>query len=165
MITVRPMSDADFDAPSLREASDFRWAGVDLRRYKEDNAAPFKAVTRQVLFSDPRLLGELRYFEVEPGGYSTLERHEHVHAVMILRGSGKVLVGDAILPANTHDLITIPPWTWHQFRPTPGESLGFLCMVNSERDRPQLPTAEELSELRSHPAVANFLDDRESSGV
>jgi len=157
MITVRPMSDADFDTPSLRAADDFRWAGVDLRRYKEENAAPFKAVTRQILFSDPRLLGELRYFEVEPGGYSTLERHDHMHAVMILRGSGEVLVGDAVHPANTHDLITIPPWTWHQFRPAPGTTLGFLCMVNSERDRPQLPTAEELNALRESPAVALFL--------
>ena len=40
------------------------------------------------------------------------------------------------------DLVTIPSWTWHQFRATDGEPLGFLCMVNAERDRPQLPTPE-----------------------
>ena len=30
---------------------------------------------------------------MQAGGYSTLERHQHAHAVMILRGSGRVLVG------------------------------------------------------------------------
>lgn len=47
----------------------FRWAGVDRAPYKDDRSAPFKAVTRQVLFSDASLDGELRYFEVAPGGY------------------------------------------------------------------------------------------------
>lgn len=153
------MSDTDLTSPSLRKAEDFRWAGVDVRLYKDENAAPFKAVSRQTLFSDPRLAGELRYFEVEPGGYSTLERHEHMHAVMILRGRGEVLVGDAVQRIKMHDLITIPPWTWHQFRPAPGEKLGFLCLVNAERDRPQLPTAEELAALRADKAVAAFLDN------
>ena len=48
--------------------------------YKQDAAAPFRDVTRQLLFSDPRLDCEWRYFEVAAGGYSTLERHDHVHA-------------------------------------------------------------------------------------
>jgi quercetin dioxygenase-like cupin family protein len=152
------MSDIELDAPSLREAGDFRWAGVDLRLYKDDGAAPFKTVSRQTLFSDPRLSGELRYFEVAPDGYSTLERHEHMHAVMILRGEGKVLVGADVHAVKPHDLITIPPWAWHQFRPAPGETLGFLCLVNAERDRPRLPTPDELAALRADANVARFLD-------
>ena len=39
---------------------------------------------------------ELRYFEMAPGGYSTLERHEHMHAVMILRGHGHCLLGGEV---------------------------------------------------------------------
>jgi mannose-6-phosphate isomerase-like protein (cupin superfamily) len=152
------MPDADpVPTPSLRNAEDFRWAGVELRPYKQENSAPFKAISRQVLFSAPLLAGELRYFEIEPGGHSTLERHEHMHAVMILRGAGRVLVGAAIHDVKPHDLITVPPWTWHQFRATQREKLGFLCLVNAERDRPQLPTAEELNALRAHPKVARFL--------
>lgn len=161
MIMVKPMSDAASEPPTLREShDDFRWAGVDLRLYKEEDAAPFKAVSRQVLFSDPRLMGELRYFEIAPGGYSTLERHEHMHAVMILCGAGRVLVGGAVHRVKPHDLITVPPWTWHQFRATSGEKLGFLCLVNATRDRPQLPTPEELAALRADPAVARFLEGR-----
>jgi quercetin dioxygenase-like cupin family protein len=147
------------DALTLREAEkDFRWAEVALRQYKDEDAAPFKTVSRQVLFSDAKLAGELRYFEVAPDGYSTLERHDHMHAVMILRGAGKVLVGDEVHDVKTHDLITIPSWAWHQFRPAPGEKLGFLCLVNAERDRPQLPTPDELAALRADAKVAAFLD-------
>ena len=154
---VKPMSDDH--PPNLRAAEqDFRWADVTLRQYKDEDAAPFKTVSRQVLFSDPKLAGELRYFEVAPDGYSTLERHDHMHAVMILRGAGKVLVGDKVHDVKTHDLITIPSWTWHQFRPAPGEKLGFLCLVNAERDRPQLPAAEQLAVLRADAEVARFLD-------
>jgi quercetin dioxygenase-like cupin family protein len=157
MTMVKPMSDDH--PPSLRVAEqDFRWADVTLRQYKDEDAAPFKTVSRQVLFSDPKLAGELRYFEVAPDGYSTLERHDHMHAVMILRGAGKVLVGDKVHDVKTHDLITIPSWTWHQFRPAPGENLGFLCLVNAERDRPQLPSSEELAALRADAKVAAFLD-------
>jgi hypothetical protein len=56
------------------------------------------------------------------------------------------------------DLVTIPAWTWHQFRADAGEPFGFLCMVNRERDRPQLPTEAELAALRAVPEVAAFLD-------
>jgi hypothetical protein len=47
----------------------------------------------------------------------------------------------------THDLIAVPPMTWHQFRATGKEPLGFLCMVNAARDKPQLPTPQELANL------------------
>src|SRR5215475_12939845 len=107
-----------------REArDDFRWQGVDLLPYKEDGRALFQSITRQVLFSDPAMAGELRYFEMQPGGYSTLERHEHMHAVVIFRGRGHCLVGRDVRPVEHRDLITIPPWTWHQFRATQGEPL------------------------------------------
>ena len=48
----------------------FRWEGVELLAYKEEGSAPFKAITRQVLFQRPELQCELRYFEMQPGGHS-----------------------------------------------------------------------------------------------
>jgi len=137
--------------------SQFRWEDVAHRPYKEEGAAPFRAISRQVLFEDPSLSCELRYFEMDEAGYSTLERHEHAHGVMIFRGRGHCLLGTEVRPVGTFDLVTIPAWTWHQFRADAGEPLGFLCMVNRERDRPQLPTPEQLAELGSVPAVAAFL--------
>ena len=38
-----------------------------------------------------------------------------------------------------------------------GEKLGFLCMVNVQRDRPQLPSEDDLARLKANPAVAAFL--------
>ena len=140
-----------------RKARDFRWDGVDELPYKEDDRALFKSITRQVLFSDPDMHGELRYFEMQPGGFSTLERHEHMHAVLILRGRGHCLVGDEVRALETRDLVTVPPLTWHQFRATLGEPLGFLCMVNVERDKPRLPSPDDLARLRADPRVAAFL--------
>jgi mannose-6-phosphate isomerase-like protein (cupin superfamily) len=144
---------------ALRKAiPDFAWEGLERLPYKETGDAPFKAISRQTLFSDPRLSGELRYFEIEPGGFSTLERHAHMHGVMILRGGGQCLVGAKIYALSPYDLVTIEPWTWHQFRAGREEPLGFLCLVNSERDKPQLPSTEELAVLRENPAVARFFD-------
>lgn len=144
---------------SLRKAAPgFAWQAIERLPYKEAEAAPFKAISRQTLFSDSRLLGELRYFEIKPGGFSTLERHAHMHGVMILRGGGRCLIGAAVHALSPRDLVTIEPWTWHQFRAGQEEPLGFLCLVNSERDKPQLPNAEDLALLRANPAVARFLD-------
>ena len=138
-------------------AQGFRWDDVSLLAYKEEGAAPFKSITRQVLFANPELRCEMRYFEVAPGGYSTLERHQHTHGVMILRGGADVLLGGEVRTAKTFDLVHIPPMTWHQFRTTGDEPMGFVCMVNVERDKPQLPTAEDLEKLKADPAIAAFL--------
>jgi len=135
----------------------FRWDGVAHLPYKDEGLAPFRAISRQVLFDAPDLACELRYFEMAPGGFSTLERHEHAHGVTILRGAGHCLIGQTVRAVRPHDLIGIPAWTWHQFRATGAEPLGFLCMVNRSRDRPQLPTEQELAALGATPAVAAFL--------
>lgn len=147
------------DAPVRRfvRASEFRWDGVDMTRYKEEGAAPFRDVTRQTLFRRADMLGELRYFEVAQGGHSTLERHVHAHAVLVLRGRGRVLVGDAIHAIAEHDLVSVAPRTWHQFRAAADAPLGFLCMVDAARDKPELPDASALAALRADPAIAAFL--------
>ncbi len=144
------------DSP-IRKFQSFRWENTDLLAYKEKGSAPFKSVTRQTLFNDPALACELRYFEVAPGGYSTLEKHGHRHAVLILRGRGECLIGNAVYRIDTHDLVTVPPWTFHQFRANADAPLGFLCMVNTARDRPILPSSDELKALHADPRIAAFL--------
>jgi quercetin dioxygenase-like cupin family protein len=148
------MSDSDH---YRAHRGDFHWQNVPVLAYKQDQSAPFKEVTRQILFEDENLGCQLRYFEVAPDGHTTLERHVHVHAVMVVRGRGSCLVGTEIHALNTYDLIKVPPLTWHQFRAPPNETLGFLCMVNSDRDRPQLPTAEDVATLREVAGVAAFI--------
>ncbi len=147
------------EAAALRRRQDgFGWDGVDRLAYKQEATAPFLNVSRQTLFSRPDLAGELRYFEIAAGGHTTLERHNHVHGVMVLRGRGRYLVGTQVDEIGELDLITIPGWTWHQFRAAADAPLGFLCLVDSARDRPVLPTQEDVAALRAHPQVAAFLD-------
>jgi mannose-6-phosphate isomerase-like protein (cupin superfamily) len=83
-----------------------------------------------------------------------------MHAVLILRGSGHCLVGGEVKSLATRDLVTVPPMAWHQFRATKGEPLGFLCMVNAERDKPQLPAEQDVAALRKNSAIAAFLDGK-----
>jgi mannose-6-phosphate isomerase-like protein (cupin superfamily) len=147
------------DTEIHRKAKGYRWEGVEELPYKEDGRALFKSITRQVLFADAQLDGELRYFEMAPGGFSTLERHEHMHAVLILRGRGHCLVGEEVRAIETRDLVTVPAMTWHQFRATRGEPLGFLCMVNAARDKPQLPSPEDLAKLERNAKISAFLRD------
>lgn len=143
--------------PVHRKAKAYRWDGVEVLPYKEGGRALFKSVTRQVLFADPDQQSELRYFEVAPGGFSTLERHQHTHNVLVLRGSGHCLVGREVRRLATNDLVAVPPMTWHQFRATGDEPLGFLCLVNAARDKPELPSAEDMRALEQDPQVAAFL--------
>lgn len=140
-----------------RHCGNFRWDDVALLPYKEDGTI-FKSVTRQTLFDGGHDLPvQFRYFEVGDAGHSTLERHHHAHVVMVIRGSGQVLVGDQISDIETHDVVEIPPMTWHQFRASRGQELGFLCIVSQDRDRPQRPGPTEVEELSRNSAVGAFI--------
>jgi quercetin dioxygenase-like cupin family protein len=134
-----------------------RWTDVAVQAYKPEASAPFRDVSRQVLFDDPALGCQLRYFEVGPGGHTTLERHAHAHAVVIQRGRGRCLVGNRVFDVAPHDLVHVPSLAWHQFRAAADAPLGFLCMVNAVRDRPQLPDDDEFHALCTDPAVARFV--------
>lgn len=143
--------------------SDYSWEHVERLVYKEDGS-PFKDVTRQVLFDGAFDLScQLRYFEIGAGGYSTLEHHEHTHFVMIFRGAGECLVGHTVYAVNEGDTILIPSHAMHQFRANRGEPLGFLCLVNKDRDKVKLPTEEEMTELLSHKDIGRFLKGDDAS--
>jgi quercetin dioxygenase-like cupin family protein len=140
----------------LRQTDPFRWEGIALSAYKP-GGTHFAGITRQLLFDGGDGLScQLRYFELEPGGYSSLERHRHEHAIMVIRGTGRALVGDRILELGTHDLVRVPPMTWHQFR-AGDEPFGFLCLVDCGRDTPERPDEGALAVLRRDPEVAAFI--------
>ena len=135
----------------IQTARDFTWEGVDVHPYKEDGGTHFRSITRQTLFRGADALPtELRYFEIGPGGHSTLERHDHLHVVMVIRGGGTVLVGEEIRPIALHDVVHVPTLTWHQFQAAHGDHLGFVCLVASDRDRPYRPMPEDLAAMPEH---------------
>ncbi|HEY0675852.1 MAG TPA: cupin domain-containing protein [Immundisolibacter sp.] len=138
----------------------FAWPAVPVREYKNDGS-PHRDITRRTLLGDApqeqALDALVRYFEIKAGGYSTLERHHHPHAVVILRGRGQVILEERVESVAAFDCVYVAPHCFHQFLATAGEDLGFLCVVSRERDRPMLPTAAELARLRAVPAVARLL--------
>ena len=118
----------------------FVWQDAVRKVYKEDGQENWRGVTRTSLVGGSDGVSvpfHLRYFEVESGGFSSLEKHAHQHVVVVVRGSGSVLLGERELPVFFGDVVYVAPWEVHQFRnPQGSEPLGFLCMVPAERDRP-----------------------------
>jgi len=131
------------DRSKVLKAAGFRWQGVEAREYKADGA-PYKDVTRQTLLGEGEGEADLnfitRYFEIQPGGYSTLERHQHPHAVVVIRGRGRVALGERTYDLAPFDCVYVAPGAVHQFEASGGEPLGFLCIVDRVRDRPELAT-------------------------
>lgn len=144
------------DRSKVVHAADYRWPAVDLREYKAEGTH-FRDITRQTLLgegADEQALNFItRYFEVRPGGYSTLEQHRHPHSVVVIRGEGEVVLADRVERIGLHDVIYVAPGTFHQFHATGGEPLGFLCIVDRERDRPALPTEADLEKLAENEPV------------
>jgi quercetin dioxygenase-like cupin family protein len=140
-----------------RSESGFRWDHVALKKYKEDGTH-FKSITRQVLFpGEADQPCELRYFEIDPGGHSTLEKHLHTHAIMIIRGRGRAVLRDSVIDIEAFDLLHVPPMTWHQLQASAGEPLGFLCQVSCERDRPIRPGENDRGALLSDPTIGDVI--------
>lgn len=134
------MSDSGSGGSKVVRGVGFRWEGIPERRYKEEDGT-FRGVLRQTLLGEGEQEAALafltRYFEIAPGGWSTLERHGHPHAVVVLAGRGHVVLGEETFSLAAHDCVYVAPDTPHQFRADQGEPLGFLCIVDRDRDRPR----------------------------
>ncbi len=144
------------------DAAAFRWEGVGERDYKpsalQERGMQWQGITRHALADHRELpIGfDLRYFEIAPGGFSSLEKHEHAHLVVVLRGAGRALVGDEVVDLAPHDALYVPPLRPHRWVNAGDGPFGFLCPVDGERDRPQPVDDAEWEALRADPATAPF---------
>jgi len=124
----------------IRHSGAFEWEQILPEAYKATTES-WKGITRRELIGkrgeSPRF--HVRYFELAPGGYSTLEQHEHEHVVLVLRGKGEARFGCYVYPVGFGDVVYVAPGDPHQFLnpEDAAEPFGFVCMVNAERDRPQ----------------------------
>lgn len=127
---------------------EFNWSGVERKDYKTDTDN-FKDIHRYTLLGDehPELNTQTRYFEIQPGGYSSLEYHRHPHSVVIIRGRGHVILNNELREISAFDAIYVAPNTIHQFHADEDEPLGFICVVDRYRDRPEIPSDEQISRL------------------
>lgn len=141
----------------------FGWDGVTPRVYKTGGepgtGAAWRNVVRHTLGgnSGEPMGFELRYFEIAPGGYTSLEKHAHVHSIVILRGSGQVVVGRDVFTVRPFDLVYVPSGVPHQFVNDGMAPFGFLCPVDANRDPPQPLTQAELHTLLEDPRVREVI--------
>ena len=142
------------------KCSNYEWQGVERRDYKDDTSC-YKGVHRFSILGEgdeeQALNFQTRYFEVESGGYTTLEYHRHPHSVIIIRGSGSMILGEEVYELDIHDVVFIAPDTLHQFHADKGEMLGFICVVDRYRDRPNLPDDEYIRTSVKNEAVQEKL--------
>ena len=144
----RPRREHSFDSQTPRVMSHrpgFEWSGRPSSAYKDarDLAQDlaFKGVRRVELVGrfGERSRTDLRYFEIEPGGYSSLEKHLHAHIVIGARGLGVLVLGSRRETLAPMDVACIGPLEVHQLRNESSEPFGFFCIVDHDRDRPAAP--------------------------
>ncbi len=128
------------------KSDDFRWESVPRKQYK-DTPGSYEGVHRYTLLGEEEELNfETRYFEVSPAGYTSFEHHRHPHSVVVIRGSGSVVLDNEVYEIGLHDVVYVAPDTMHQFHADNGEPLGFLCVVDRDRDKPALPGDRQVEE-------------------
>ena len=124
----------------LLRFSDYTWSGRDKESYKHETD-DFKGIMRQELtgrFGEETAF-DLRYFEIEPGGHSSLEKHLHEHVVIGVRGEGVMVKGGQEFTIAPNDIAYVRPLEVHQLQNRGGKPFGFYCIVDHHRDRPRKP--------------------------
>lgn len=140
----------------------FRWSQVDPQVYKfalgDERGMGWRGVTRYTLLRPHVVPAQfsLRYFELAPGGYSSFEKHAHVHTVVVLRGHGKAVVGLQAFDVVPLDLIYVPPHTPHRWVNESAEPFGFLCPVDAARDPAQPLSDAEWDTITRSPTTAPY---------
>ena len=117
---------------------DYSWEGIKTEVYKQGKAH-FSNIIRNVIIGDKEetCFFDVRYFEISEGGFSSLEKHEHEHVVICVRGEGKILLNDTVSDLHFLDIVYISPYIRHQLMNEKKEPFGFFCIVNRVRDEPQ----------------------------
>ncbi len=137
----------------LHFQDDYRWEGVEREVYKSgyEEGRTWKGIVRQVLIGKQaeETSFHLRYFEIAPGGYSSLEKHAHTHVVIAVRGQGQVILGEVAYTLRPFDTVYVAPWMPHQFQAIGTEPFGFFCIVDAQRDRPTSLSPQEKMAARA----------------
>ena len=96
----------------------FKWAGRTVLPYKPADDLTFKKVARQELIggTGEKTAFDLRYFEIGPGGYTSLEKHVHTHCIIVVRGKGTLRLEKVSHSLGPLDVAYVPPLAVHQLR-------------------------------------------------
>ena len=112
-----------------RYAGAFNWEGITPSEYPPGKDMRGVSVRWLIGPAEDAPNFALRYFEVAPGGWTSLDQHAHDHGVFILRGRGRVLLGEEELEVSCGDVVYISPHEVHQLYNNGEEPFGFLCVI------------------------------------
>ncbi len=112
---------------------------------KHANEMPTKVVgagrdtTMQVLIGpDEGPNFAMRRFIMEPGGGMPLHTNAVEHEQYVLRGKGRVVIGEETLEVQRDDVVYIPAGVPHSYDSIGDEPFEFICVVPNRPDEIQL---------------------------
>ncbi len=122
----------------LKSTADHGWSDREKTVYKTEQSLPHANASRTELIGkhQQQTNFELRYFELEPGGYTSHERHQHTHVIIGVHGAGHLIIEQQSHLLQEQDIAYIPPLSRHQLRNDGNKAFGFYCLVDRYRDKP-----------------------------
>jgi len=119
-----------------RYRGQFDWEGVSPSRYPPGKEMQGVSVRWLIGPADGAANFAIRYFEIEPGGWTSLDQHAHDHGVFVLRGQGLVILDQTEYQVAEGDVVYIAPHKVHQLRNVTEEPFGFLCVISPKKNAP-----------------------------
>jgi len=125
--------------PVILKSNKHNWPEREKTPYKTDQKLPHSNASRTELIgqNNEQTNFELRYFELQPNGFTSHERHQHTHVVIGVRGNGCLMIDDQQYPLGPNDIAYIPPNSAHQLSNQSQQAFGFYCLVDRYRDKPK----------------------------
>lgn len=77
----------------------------------------------------------MRYFRLEPGTPSNLERYPHGYGALILHGHARLQLNEQFINVYPYDAIFISGNDLHQFVVQGDEPFGFLSVIKSKNKK------------------------------
>lgn len=110
----------------------FEWEEVSCENFDRGEA---QGVVRRWLIGEKEGAPyfAMRYFEIEPGGRTSLDEHAHDHGVIVLKGKGKVLLKDKEFEIKFGDVVYVSPMEKHQFKNIGDSPFGFICVIPNKK--------------------------------
>jgi len=116
----------------------YLWEGREKQAYKATDMHSFRGIARTELIgkTGEKTSFDLRYFEIEPQGYSSFEKHAHEHVSIGVRGLGVLSKEDSVFSIGPNDIARVNSFAPHQLKNDSPEPFGFYCIVDRTRDKP-----------------------------
>jgi len=80
----------------------------------------------------------MRRFIMQPGGGMPMHTNEVEHEQYVLRGRGRIVIGDETIEVTRDDVVYIPAGVPHSYDSIGDEPFEFICVVPNRPDNIEL---------------------------